>query len=266
MDSIALQLYELIKNKRKADIHAIDALRSEGSKTKLSLYCAPMEYKEIGRRILYFAFDPLVKVFGKLGITPNHVTLMGLVLNIVGAFYLLHSFEMGTMEYGQQLFGFGIILGFAGLMDSMDGRLARLYQMHSVFGAYYDSVIDRYSEFIMFIAMAVYFAHFDLQIGLIAVLFATMGSLMVSYNRSRAESLGVDCNVGLMQRPERIVFLGLWSILCGLWHHYAANSFLGVHLWGIDLYTLGIIWLAISTNITAIRRILFTRTSIMNKS
>ena len=217
---------------------------------------AAMDYKEVGRKILYFLFDPLVHVVKKLGIKPNHITLIGLILNVLAAAHLLNYFDWEGWTYGDNLFGFGIILGFAGLMDTIDGRLARLYDMKSKFGAFFDSVVDRYSEFIMFMGILLYYNHFDHLIGVILSFLAVIGSIMVSYNRSRAEALGVDCSVGFMQRPERIVFIGVWAIIWGIvyWVNPGSGSEF-VLLQGLDYYTLGFLFLAISTNITALRRL-----------
>ncbi len=217
-----------------------------------------MGYHEIGRKFLYLLFDPLVKMFYKLGVKPNHITILGLLLNGVAVFFLLNKGHLDNLRYSHGWILFGFIIGFAGSMDSIDGRLARLYNQQTLFGAYFDSVIDRYSEFVMMFGLVIYFMHFNKMVGVIAVLLAIMGSIMVSYNRSRAESLGVDCSVGLMQRPERIVFIGLWSIFCGTWATMAANSFMRIGFAGQDLYILGMVFLAISTNITALRRIVFT--------
>ncbi len=214
-----------------------------------------MDYKEAGRRLLYFLFDPLVHLIKKLGIRPNHITMIGLLLNVYAALHLVDFFVWDDLSYGDNLFGFGIILGFAGLMDTIDGRLARLYEMKSQFGAFFDSVMDRYSEFIMFMGILLYYTHFDYLPGVILAFIALIGSIMVSYNRSRAEALGVDCSVGLMQRPERIVFVGVWSIIWGIVYWIGAPTSLEIGSMVLDYYTLGFVFLAITTNITALRRL-----------
>ena len=215
-----------------------------------------MNYKETGRKVLYFLFDPLVHLVKKMGIKPNHITLAGLLLNVVAALHLINYFDWSDFNYGQNLFGFGIILGFGGLMDTIDGRLARLYDMKSQFGAFFDSVVDRYSEFIMFMGILLYYLCFDHLVGVILSFIALIGSIMVSYNRSRAEALGVDCSVGFMQRPERIVFIGVWSIIWGVVYWLNPSGDLGFLLIeGLDYFTLGFLFLATSTNITALRRL-----------
>ena len=212
-----------------------------------------MDYKEIGRKVLYFLFDPLVHLTKTLGIRPNHITMIGLILNILAVLHLLNYTKLDILAYGDNLIGFGVFLGFAGLMDTMDGRLARLYDMKSNFGAFFDSVVDRYSEFIMFFGIVFYFFHFDHIWGVIFSFFALIGSIMVSYTRSRAEALGVDCSVGLMQRPERIVFIGLWTIIWGIMYISFAKN---LEISGIDIFALGFLFLAITTNIAALRRML----------
>lgn len=215
-----------------------------------------MGYKEAGQQILYKVFDPLVHLTKKLGITPNHITIIGFVLNVLAVIHLLNYFDFATMDYGDNLFGFGIILGFAGLMDTMDGRLARLYDMKSKFGAFFDSVIDRYSEFVMFMGLSIYFQLFNNQLGFIFCFVALIGSIMVSYARSRAEALGIECAVGFMQRPERIVFIGIWAIVFGVVYWYGPNSLTQTSLLPhLDYFVLGFLFLAIATNITAIRRV-----------
>lgn len=215
-----------------------------------------MDYKAAGQKILYFIFDPLVHLIKTLGIKPNHITIIGLLLNLLAVAHLMNYFDQSDFYFGDNLLGFGLILGFAGLMDTMDGRLARLYDLKSTFGAFFDSVIDRYSEFIMFLGIVMYFQYFDNVTGLILSFIALIGSIMVSYARSRAEALGVDCSVGFMQRPERIVFIGLWCILFGV--IYQVNPQFGgdeIYIAGLNYFTMGFLFLAISTNITALRRV-----------
>lgn len=219
-----------------------------------------MNYKEVGRKVLYFVFDPLVHLVHKLGISPNHITLIGLLLNVWAAIHLMNYFNWDGFNYGDNLFGFGIILGFAGLMDTIDGRLARLYDLKSEFGAFFDSVVDRYSEFIMFMGLVLYYFHFNHFIGVTLAFVSVIGSIMVSYNRSRAEALGVDCSVGFMQRPERIVFIGVWAIIWGLVFRFGTSGEIN-HLFieGLDYFTAGFLFLAISTNITALRRLFYSQ-------
>ncbi len=212
-----------------------------------------MDYKELGRKVLYFLFDPLVHGIKAMGIKPNHITFLGFALNILAIMHLLNYGDCAGMSYGDNLIGFGLLLGVGGLMDTLDGRLARLYDLKSRFGAYFDSVVDRYSEFIMFLGIILYFYRFDHIEGVIFSIVALMGSVMVSYNRSRAEAFGVDCDMGLMQRPERIVFIVLWAIIWGV-IYTRSKAYFTVEWMGIDIFALGFLFLAITTNITALRR------------
>lgn len=225
-----------------------------------------MDYKETGKKILYFVFDPLVHLIKAVGIKPNHITIIGFVLNLWAGAHLMNYFNWEGFNYGDNLLGFGLILGFAGLMDTMDGRLARLYGMKTTFGAFFDSVIDRYSEFIMFFGILMYFQFFGNFLGVVLSFVALIGSIMVSYTRSRAEALGIDCSVGFMQRPERIVFVGIWCIIFGV--IYISNpAFVDqdIMMKGLNIFTFGFLFLAVSTNITALRRVLHSEEQ-MNKA
>ena len=146
---------------------------------------------------------PLIKMLTKWGLSPNSFTLAGLIITSLAAI----AFIMGYLRLG----GFLILLG--GLCDTIDGSLARQANKATHFGALLDSAFDRYSEFVMFFGMVVYFIMLkDYPISVVAF-FALCGSIMVSYSRARAESLGFDSMVGIMQRPERIVFLGLGALI-----------------------------------------------------
>ena len=170
---------------------------------------------------------PLIKILTRWGINPNSFTLAGLIITSMAAV----AFIMGHLHLG----GFLILLG--GLCDTIDGSLARFANKATHFGAMFDSAVDRYSEFVMFFGMVVYFVMSKDYPTSVVAFFALCGSIMVSYSRARAESLGFDSRVGIMQRPERIVFLGLGALI-----HPGALKFA--------------IWLvAIFANFTALQRI-----------
>jgi CDP-diacylglycerol--glycerol-3-phosphate 3-phosphatidyltransferase len=146
---------------------------------------------------------PLIKILTKWGINPNSFTLAGLIITSMAAV----AFIMGQLRLG------GLLILLGGLCDTIDGSLARLAHKATHFGAMFDSAVDRYSEFVMFFGIVVYFIMLkDYPISVV-VFFALCGSIMVSYSRARAESLGFDSKVGIMQRPERIVFLGLGALI-----------------------------------------------------
>ncbi len=134
---------------------------------------------------------------------PNAFTVSGVIITSVAAL----TFLMGHLRLG------GVLVLLGGLCDAIDGSLARSTSKTSRFGALFDSTIDRYSEFIMFFGLAAYFVQVGEYGTALASFFALTGSMMVSYTRARAESLGFDAKVGIMQRPERIVFLGLGALI-----------------------------------------------------
>lgn len=165
-------------------------------------------------------------VLGRSGITPNMLTILGLILTLGVTV---------TLATGYLVWG-GILVLLTSAFDMFDGALARATQRNSTFGAFFDSTIDRYSEALIFLGLLLYYqgvpgAYYELSF----VYLAIIGSLMVSYTRARAEALGLECKVGILARPERIILLSL-GLLTG-WLNF----------------TLAI--LALFTNFTAAQRI-----------
>ncbi|OJU84766.1 MAG: CDP-alcohol phosphatidyltransferase [Solirubrobacterales bacterium 70-9] len=135
-------------------------------------------------------------------LTPNAISLMGLVGNLVAAFLVT-----------QRLFflaGIAFILG--SVMDTLDGRYSRMSGKGTLFGAFLDSTLDRVEEGIVIAAVAGYFASRGEDFAAAICVVAVLGSLMVSYTRARAEALGVECKVGIATRPVRVVLLSIGLI------------------------------------------------------
>lgn len=146
---------------------------------------------------------PLVRLLTRMGVNPNALTITGIVITTAGALaFFLRSPRLG---------GFLILLG--GLCDAIDGSLARNAGKATRFGALLDSSVDRYAEFVMLFGIGGYFLMVDDYVSAAVTFLALCGSFMVSYTRARAESLGLAAKVGVMQRPERIVFLGASALL-----------------------------------------------------
>jgi CDP-diacylglycerol---glycerol-3-phosphate 3-phosphatidyltransferase len=153
------------------------------------------------RRWLDLAFAPLASFLLWCRITPNQVSLMGILLNLVSAALLVDG----------QLVLAGLVYLLAGSLDLLDGALARLAKMSSRFGAFLDSTADRISEGVVFAAIAYYFARHGQPVDAALTVLALLGSLLVSYTRARAEGLGLECKVGIVTRAERVVL-----VACGL--------------------------------------------------
>ena len=137
-------------------------------------------------------------------ISPNILTFTGLVINIIAA--ILFGYASGSNQPRFFLYAGLVILG-AGIFDLVDGRVARATHQVTTFGAFFDSVIDRYSNIALFFGLLVYYAranHF-FYVVLVGIVMTT--SVMVSYTRARAESLIPSCKVGFLERPERIVLV-----------------------------------------------------------
>lgn len=173
---------------------------------------------------------PVVNYFISHSLNPNWFTTAGFILSVITAF--VFAFSKIALA--------GVLILLAGTFDIVDGRVARATNRVTKFGALYDSALDRYAEVFVFFGVAYHFVALDYLWRSVAVCIALGGSLMVSYIRARAEGLDLDCKVGIMQRPERIVLLGLGSIAT-LFYEYA----LDLAIWII----------AVLANFTAIQRL-----------
>ena len=143
----------------------------------------------------------------------------------------------------------------------MDGQVARIGGMSSTFGAMYDSVLDRYSELVTLGGICFCLIGHDYLLGAIITFAALVGSLMVSYVRARAEGLGLECKIGFMQRPERVVLTSLGLLICGI--VATQNPDLSFDPMLILIVPMGFI--AIFANITAFARIEYSRRQLMKK-
>ena len=174
----------------------------------------------------------LAKVVDRTPLTPNSITVVGSALNLVPALLIALDLHLWA----------GLLLLPATALDSLDGALARLQGSASRFGAFLDSVLDRYVEIFFFAGLSWHYAQTGLHWGVFGSLLAVCGSLMVSYCRARAEGLGLECKVGFLQRPERLLILGIALIVAAL---------------TVDWILLAAIWLlAAVTNFTALQRML----------
>ena len=214
------------------------------------------------QQILHGILKPVVKFFLALGLTPNIVTTIGLFLNIVVAIIFILGAERGDrLDMSYIGWGGGMIL-FAGMFDMLDGQIARLGNMSSRFGALYDSVLDRYSELIMFLGICYYLVSHHYFMSSLIAFIGLIGSIMVSYTRARAEGLGIPCKEGLMQRPERVILIGLSAILCGIVGYYKGGNqkfifmaFDNATFETIIVFVIPLTLVAILANYTAIQRI-----------
>jgi len=162
-----------------------------------------MEYIENIRSFLDLRirrmFVPLTRLLNRIRVTPNQITVAGFLLNLVAA---------GFLAKGMLVIA-GAVFVVAGLFDMLDGSLARLSRMVTPFGAFFDSTLDRVAEGVILAAVAYRFAVQGWELGVVVVVLALLGSMLVSYTRARAEGLGLECKVGLMSRPERIILIAI---------------------------------------------------------
>jgi len=191
--------------------------------------------------------SPLGSLLARLGVTPNEISISGLVLSLAaGIVYSTGSFFWGAW-----------VLVLAGTCDVLDGMLARKTEKVSLFGAFFDSTLDRFGETAVFLGFAWHFSGGAVLLGsgaecqspltVLFIVLAASGSFMVSYTRARAEALGVECKVGWMQRPERVVLIIVGSLLGA------------IPAVGTVVMSFALLLLAVLSNVTAIQRILHVR-------
>ena len=160
---------------------------------------------------------PVAGVLAKMGVSPNMVTMAGLVGAGISAWLISEG----------MLWAGGIVMLIAGVLDLFDGALARSTGQDSAFGALLDSVVDRVSEIVVLLGLLIFYARADSLGGTVLVYLAVGGSVMVSYLRARSEGLGIDCKVGIMTRPERVAALG-FGLIVGHWVPVVMLIVLGV--------------------------------------
>ncbi|HUG02144.1 MAG TPA: CDP-alcohol phosphatidyltransferase family protein [Longimicrobiales bacterium] len=190
------------------------------------------------RRVVYAIIDPLTDWLVARRVHPNLLTTLGFVVTIAAAL----AFDQNMVHSA----GFLVLLG--GFFDIVDGRVARLSDLGSKFGAFYDSTLDRISEIVVYMGILSLYNDYRVELGDVGMIYLVMaamaGSLMVSYTRARAEIMGLDCRVGLMPRAERVVLIGLASLIFGeAWNGIVLKVVIGI--------------LAVLTNITALQRIVW---------
>lgn len=187
-----------------------------------------------------WVISPLENFFIEKRVNPNILTAMTLLISIFSGV----SISLGLMGLG------GWLMLFGSTFDLIDGRIARAQGQSSKAGAFFDSVIDRYSELIIMTAFIIYY-RFSIPV-MIVIILTIIGTVMVSYTRARGEGLGVICELGIVQRAERALYLGLGTALDPLITAFIEPDtktpyhFLILAVFGV---------LAIGTNFTAIWRL-----------
>ena len=144
---------------------------------------------------------PIVRALGRMGVHPNTITIIGLLLQMgVGV-----VFGLGHTRVG------GFLLLAVGPVDALDGAMARALGQQSRFGAFLDSTLDRLSDAALILGITAHYLRQGQTVAVVLSLIALVAAMMVSYTRARAESLGFDCEVGLLTRMERVVLIGALS-------------------------------------------------------
>ena len=187
-------------------------------------------------RICRAILNLMVRGISLLGVNPNLLTFVGFLITLLAAWFLAQG----------RFFDAGIVIIFSGIFDMLDGRVARVTKTVTRFGAFFDSVLDRYSDMALFLGLLIHYARIQQTTYLVLAGIVMMGAVMTSYTRARAESLIPLCKVGFMERPERLVLL----IIGALFNKMAP-----------------VLWvMAVMSNLTVIHRIVHTWKQASGKS
>ena len=199
---------------------------------------------------------PLIKFFSSVKINPNWLTLLGFVQNIIAAcFIVVEKFLVG-----------GLFIVVAGIFDFIDGKVAAKTKSTTKYGAVLDSILDRYSDIVIYLGIILYYQRNNYDISLIVTVIAIVGSVMTSYIKAIGESYGVEFRMGVLRRQERITLICVGLVFTFL-NQGIVNilrdiaGFLRISLGDIPIMplTLIIYFLAIFTNFSAIQRFIMLR-------
>ena len=158
---------------------------------------------EVRKALAYHFTEPVVRFLSRTPITPSAITWFGFLLTVGAAALIITG----------HLLAAGFVVLIAGFFDMLDGALARRTNQATRFGAVLDSTLDRLSEAVLLLGILVLYAREQSITGILLVSVALIGSLLVSYIRARAEALGLECQVGLFTRAERVIVLALGLLL-----------------------------------------------------
>jgi CDP-diacylglycerol--glycerol-3-phosphate 3-phosphatidyltransferase len=181
-------------------------------------------------RVCGALLDAIVRLLALTRINPNLLTLMGLVVNTYAAFL----FGYANVENQRRMFLYaGLVIIGSGFFDLVDGRVARASNKVSLFGGFFDSVVDRYSDASLFLGLVVFYGRGNRFFYVVLAAIAMISAIMVSYTRARAESIIGTCRVGFLERPERLVLIiigALFNVMApALWVIAVLSTITVVH-------------------------------------
>lgn len=211
------------------------------------------------QRGIYKVINPFVYFLIKMKVTPNMVTTIGFLGNAAAAAVVAWAGYRTGSPWGLLTLAGALIIGFS-LFDMLDGQVARLGNMASTFGAMYDSVLDRYCELLTLGGISYYLISSGYPDGALVTFLALVGSIMVSYVRARAEGLGIECKIGFLQRPERVVITAVALLAAGICGNAAVSFDANLIL----IYAMAFI--AVFANLTAFARVAYSRRALIKRS
>ena len=157
---------------------------------------------KLGHRLDSYLYLPFKKIFGGWG-NPNLFTLLGFFSTLLASWLILKGFWLSA----------GLTIILSGLFDLLDGVIARNLGKATIFGSFFDSVMDRYSDLLLLLALSIHYLREENSGLVILTSVVAIGTVLIPYVRAKAESLQISCHLGLMERAERIILLSLGALL-----------------------------------------------------
>jgi CDP-diacylglycerol--glycerol-3-phosphate 3-phosphatidyltransferase len=157
---------------------------------------------KLGHRLDSYLYPPFKKIFGEWG-NPNLFTLLGFFSTLVASWLILKGCWLSA----------GLAILLSGIFDLLDGVIARNLGKATIFGSFFDSVMDRYSDLLLLMAIAIFYLKKENPSLVILTSVVAIGTALIPYVRAKAESIRINCHVGLMERAERIILLALGALL-----------------------------------------------------
>lgn len=204
--------------------------------------------------IFFKSVTPFIKFFSLVKINPNCLTFMGFILNVIASFFIVYAYFLTACVF--------IIIG--GIFDFIDGKVAKSTHKITKSGAILDSVLDRYSDIVIYLGIAIYYIRNDFNITAAATIIALIGSFLTSYVKAIGASHGFQFRIGALRRQERITLISI-----GLFFTFIHNSIVKLFLYMTNLFHVSIdnipilplsfvvYFLAVLTNFSSIQRFIF---------
>ncbi|MCO6499688.1 MAG: hypothetical protein J5I47_04820 [Vicingus serpentipes] len=209
-------------------------------------------------------FNPVINLPKKLKIFPNHVTTISFIINIVGSVIFIIGAEAEQRDNLSYVGWGGFAILLAGIMNVIGYKLTNKPKISSRFNFFYKSFLERYGELLIFLGVCYYLVSYNYFFSSLFSFIALIGSMMMNYIKARAEGLNIKWEVGFIEKPMKIITLGFFAMICGIFNYFIGSHFSFQYLplpifETIIIFTVPIAIVAIFSNIVAVKGIMYCK-------